>query len=76
MTAQRKKSITLTFASAFGLAALIFIIFGYRPAADGAAGAAVFAPHDGSIYMPEVKGEEVAVLTSEPRPSSATTRRG
>src|SRR5690606_4812101 len=64
MTAQRKKSLSVVLASAIGLSLIIFSFFGYRSAPEGVRGA--LAPHDGSIYMPELKGEEVAQLTSAP----------
>lgn len=63
MTTQRKKSLTYTVSSAVGLAVVLFLLFGYRPASDAATGV---VPHDGSVYLPEITGEEVAVLTSAP----------
>ena len=59
MKALQKKPLLLSLASAFGLAAVVLLLFGYR-------GAAPASSADVDLYMPRIQGEEVAVLTSAP----------
>jgi nitrite reductase (NO-forming) len=71
MTARRRRSISLTLASIVGLLTVVFLLVGSR---SGTPRAAAPAPHDGSVYLPEIEGEEVAVLTSAPDVPPPITR--
>lgn len=74
MTAHRKRSLSLTFATCFGLFAAAFLLFGYSTGGNDATTSAAMAPHDGSVYLPKIEGEEVAILTSAPNVPPAITR--
>lgn len=66
MTAKRKRSLTMAFTCALGVLAVIFMLLGSRSADTDARGTTALTPHDGSVYLPDIKGEEVAALTSAP----------
>lgn len=70
MHTARKTTRLMTIALSFGLVALLLVLVGYR--ADS--GAEAPQPHDGSVYLPDIRGEEVALLTSAPAVPPPITR--
>jgi len=72
-TPNTTKPFVMTLVTGMSLLVVALLLFGYRssseaPGTVSVAGEApaAFAPHDGGIYLPEIRGKEVAQLTAAP----------